>query len=140
MDIWVADRSGADWGLPRRVENVNSEGKEGSPTVARDGTLYFFSDRGHEPNRNAIYASRLVDGHYQAPSLLPQSVNVGPSDTSPFIGWCASRNIGPMVNSAVSEYNPAVSRDGRQLYFGRNGRLYVVPVVSIPVLTGAQLR
>jgi len=155
MDIWVAIHSGADWGTPHRVENVNSEGKEGSPTVTRDGTLYFFSDRSGGADKNAIYESRLTDGHYQAPSLIPPTVNAGPSDTSPFIApdgrtllfystreggfgkadlyvsdekhgkWAASVNLGPAVNGADSDYNPAVSRDGRQFYFGRNSRLAV---------------
>jgi Tol biopolymer transport system component len=164
MDIWVATRNGADWGTPHRVENVNSEGKEGSPTVARDGTLYFFSDRNGGADKNAIYKSQLVYGHYQGPSLLPYAINRGPSDTSPFIApdgrtllfystreggfgkadlyvsherhgkWTASGNLGTAVNSADSEYNPVLSRDGRWLYFGRNGRLYVTPVRAIPAL------
>ena len=164
MDIWVAVRNGADWGTPHRVENVNSEGKEGSPTVARDGTLYFFSDRNGGTDKNAIYKSQLVDGHYQVPSLLPSVINSGPSNTSPFVTpdgrtllfystrdggfgkadlyvsherhrkWAASVNLGTAVNSADSEYNPALSRDARWLYFGRNGRLYVIPVRAIPTL------
>jgi hypothetical protein len=30
---------------PQEVENVNSESKDGTLTVARDGMLYFFFDR-----------------------------------------------------------------------------------------------
>ena len=85
MHIWVADREGSEWTSPRLVENVNSESKDGTPTVARDGTLYFFSDRQAEPNKNSIYASKAVDGKYTAPVRLPSSINSGTSDTSPFI-------------------------------------------------------
>jgi hypothetical protein len=76
---------GSEWSSPRLVENVNSESKDGTPTVARDGMLYFFSDRQAEPNKNSIYASKAVDGKYTAPVRLPSSINSGTSDTSPFI-------------------------------------------------------
>jgi Tol biopolymer transport system component len=85
MDIWVADRSGTEWVAPRLIANVNSEGKEGSPSVGRDGTLYFFSDRQGGANQNSLYASKLRDGQYTAPMLLPTAINSGSSDTSPFI-------------------------------------------------------
>src|SRR5882757_9003653 len=150
MDLWVADRSGAEWGSPRWIENVNSEGKEGSPSVTRDGTLYFFSDRQNSPNKNALYESKFLDGHYTVPVLLPASINSGTSDTSPFVSpdgkvllfystrpgglgkadlyvsfrkhgkWTAAVNLGPIVNSSDFNYNPVVSPDGQQFFFGRN--------------------
>lgn len=165
MDIWVADRKGGDWIHPRRVENVNSEAKEGSPGVARDGTLYFFSDRGREANNNAIYISTLIGGHYSTPVLAPPSINSGPSDTSPYIlpngktllfystrqggygkadlyvsykergTWTPAFNLGSIVNTDDSEYNPAISPNGKQFFFGRNGRLYTVLTHSIPSLS-----
>jgi Tol biopolymer transport system component len=164
MDIWVAVRTGTEWSTPLRVENVNSNSKEGSPCVAQGGTLYFFSDRQGGADKNAIYESRYVGGHYQMPVRLPSTINVGPSDTSPFISpdgktllfystrpggmgkadlyvssrrhgnWTMSTNLGPIVNSAESEYNPSVSPDGRQLFFGRNSRIYVVAATAIPDL------
>jgi Tol biopolymer transport system component len=156
MDIWQADRDGEDWVRPRPVENVNSDAKEGSPTVAGDGTLYFFSDRDGEPGTNALYVSKLVHGKYTAPVKLPPNINSDASDTSPFItpdggtllfystraggfgnadlyvahkiktGWNEPRNLGPQVNTPESEYNPALSPDGRTLFFGRNRRIYFI--------------
>jgi Tol biopolymer transport system component len=170
MDLWVANREGGTWRAPKRIENVNSASKEGSPSVAQDGTLYFFSGRSGGGEKNAIYESHLVGGQYVAPSLLPPAINARPSDTSPFITpngrtllfystregglgkadlyvsnrvdgvWGPSVNLGPKVNTAESEYNPTLSRDGRELYFGRNGRLYMVPVEAIPALKGYDLR
>ncbi len=161
MDIWVANRSGVEWTTPRRLENVNSEGKEGSPSVARNGTLYFFSDREGDSGKNALYESRLVSGRYEPAKRLPLVVNAGPSDTSPFIApngktllfystreggfgkadlyvaykkhgkWTASVNLGSIVNSADSDYNPIVSPDGQELFFGRNSRLYMIATASI---------
>jgi len=45
-----------------------------------------------------------------------------------------SVNLGPVVNSAESEYNPSVSPDGRRFFFGRNSRIYVVPATAVPDL------
>jgi Tol biopolymer transport system component len=154
MDIWIADRVGLGWAGPHWVEKVNSDGKEGSPAVAKDGTLYFFSDRGSQPNSNSIYVSKFNHGKYQLPKRLPEEINAGPSDTSPSISpdgklllfystrsggygkadvyislkkkghWTKSRNLGPLVNTTDSEYNPSLSPDGSTLYFGRNGNIY----------------
>jgi Tol biopolymer transport system component len=85
MDIWVADRNGNGWNEPRWVENINSNAKEGSPTVARDGTLYFFSDRDAAPNTNSIYVAKSVGGKYASPLKLPAPINSDASDTSPFV-------------------------------------------------------
>ena len=170
MHIWIADRQGSEWSSPRLVENVNSESKDGTPTAARDGTLYFFSDRQAEPNKNSIYESKVVDGKYTAPVRLPSPINSGTSDTSPFISpngnvllfystrlggegdadiyvsfkkqgdWSEPLNLGPIVNSSEEEDNPVVSPDGKHFYFGRNGTLYVVPVSAIPALKKANFR
>ena len=161
MDIWVADRDGDEWTAPRWLENVNSEAKEGSPSVDRDGTLYFFSDRGSAPNSNSIYSAKLIHGNYSAPERLPPEVNSGVSDTSPFISpdgktllfysnrpggygkgdlyvslkkkgkWTSAVNLGATVNSQDSEYNPSVSPNGRYLYFGRNRNIYEIDIRAI---------
>jgi Tol biopolymer transport system component len=170
MHIWVAEAVGQDWTNPRPVENVNSKSKEGTPTVARDGTLYFFSDRNAEPGKNSIYVATLKDGKYQSPVLLPPPVNSGASDTSPFISpdgrvllfysmrpggkgnadlyvshhrhgrWTDPQNLGSIVNSSEEEDNPVVSPEGRRFFFGRNGNIYSVSTSAIPVLKGSDFR
>ena len=170
MDIWVAIRSGAEWSNPHRLENVNSEAKEGSPSVTRNGTLYFFSDRQGGAGKNALYESRLIRGHYERAVFLPAAINAGPSDTSPFISpngktllfystrsggfgkadlyvsskkhgqWTTSVNLGPLVNSADSDYNPSVSPDGREFFFGRNSRLYMISTEALPGLKPSRFR
>lgn len=52
-------REGTEWVTPHRVSNVNSNGKEGSPSIARDGTLYFFSDRKGGANKTQ-FMSRVT--------------------------------------------------------------------------------
>jgi Tol biopolymer transport system component len=168
MHIWVAEASGEDWVNPRPVENVNSASKEGTPTITRDGTLYFFSDRNAEPGKNSIYVAKLKNGKYSSPTLLPPPVNSGPSDTSPFISpdgrvllfystrpggngdadlyvsykkhgkWMEPQNLGPIVNSKEEEDNPVVSPDGKQFFFGRNGNFYVISTSVVPALKKAK--
>jgi Tol biopolymer transport system component len=161
MDIWVAHRNNEGWDEPRWLDNINSTSKEGSPSVARDGTLYFFSDRDAPPNTNSIYAAKLRNGQYVAPSKLPTPVNSDSSDTSPFISpdgktllfystrqggyggadlyvcylfqgaWTTPQNLGPAVNTKDWEYNPSVSPDGQTLYFGRNRQIYLLSIADL---------
>lgn len=161
MDIWYIDRERSGWGTPVWIRAVSSPGKEGSPTVTRDGTLYFFSDRDAKPEQDSIYVSRLVGGEYTAPVKLPGTVNSGVYDASPFIApngktllfystrpggngggdlyvsffkhgeWQPAIKLGKAVNTTEWEYNPCVSPDGTALYFGRSRQFYVIPVAAI---------
>ena len=161
MDIWYADRTSNGWSAPHWISQLSSDGKEGSPTVDRRGTLCFFSDRGNAANQDVIYcASRTGDG-YSTPARLPAEINAGPSDVSPFLshdgqtmlfystrtggygqadlyiahrqgqGWGAATNLGPQVNTDAYEYNPSVSPDGHTLYFGRNRKIWSIPVSTL---------
>jgi Tol biopolymer transport system component len=163
MDIWVSRRSADDWGTPEHIDAVNSTAKEGSPTVDRKGNLYFFSDRGAQPNTNSIYMSRYRHGRYESPVKLGANINTGPSDTSPSISpdgrtmlfystrtggngkadiyisyfengaWRAADNVGAPVNTEGFEYNPTISPDGKTLYFGRDRKIYSIPVSELRV-------
>lgn len=164
MDIWITSKEAGGWGEPRWLEQVNSSGKEGSPTVDRAGNLYFFSDRAGGADHNMIYEASFTGDAYTAPKPLPAPVNSGVSDASPFISpdgnsllfystrpygfgkadlyiafkkkgkWSEVENLGPQVNTPDSEYNPAISPDGKTLFFGRNSNIYEVSVSAIPGL------
>ena len=161
MDIWYVDRGASGWGTPVWVKAVSADAKEGSPTVTRDGTLYFFSDRDAKPNQDSIYVSKLVKGEYTAPVKLPATVNSGVYDASPYVApdgktllfystreggsgggdlyvsffkhgeWQQAVNLGKAVNTTEWEYNPCVSPDGKTLYFGRSKQFYEIPIESI---------
>jgi Tol biopolymer transport system component len=161
MDIWYVDRGAAGWGTPVWIKAVSSPGKEGSPTVTRDGTLYFFSDRDAKPDQDSIYVSKLAKGEYSPPVKLPDTVNSGVYDASPFVApngktllfystreggsgggdlyvsffehgqWRQAINLGKAVNTTEWEYNPCVSPDGKTLYFGRSRQFYAVPIDAI---------
>ena len=160
MDIWYADRQGESWGTPHWIQSLSSDAQEGSPTIDRAGTLCFFSDRG-QPTHNAIYCAAASNGGWSAPVRLDTTVNAGPSDTSPFLSpdgnamlfyseraggfgqadlyvtvkrggaWQPAVNLGAAVNTASYEYNPSVSPDGATLYFGRDRRVWSLPIAQL---------
>jgi Tol biopolymer transport system component len=162
MDIWYSEFQNGDWAEPHWIAEINSPGKEGSPSLDRHDNLYFFSDR-ERAQQNLIYISRWHDGHLSAPRKLSVEINAGPSDTSPWIApngktllfystraggygkadlyvsyskhgnWSKAINLGPTVNTDDFEYNPSVSRDGRTLYFGRGGKIYSVPLDALHI-------
>ena len=100
-DIFTADIiSTGFWDQPKKlVPIINSEYHERSPSVTRDGTLYFYSDRVGGMGGVDIYRSLLKDGHYIEPE-----------------------NLGNKVNSEHNEYNPFISPDESYLLFNSNDR------------------
>lgn len=87
QDIWAMDRAGDGWGAPYNLgPPVNSADSEYFPSVTRDGTLYF--SRGVEEDgarKHFVMRSRLVDGKYAEPEMLPEAVNPGDSQYNAFI-------------------------------------------------------
>jgi len=100
-DIFTADIISTDfWDQPQKLGPIiNSEYHERSPSVTRDGTLYFYSDRDGGMGGLDIYRSPLKDGHYIEPE-----------------------NLGNKVNSEHLEGNPFISPDESYLLFNSNGR------------------
>ena len=85
QNIWVMDRVGGGWGEPYPLpEPVTSTDAEFFPSVTRDGTLYF-TRAPAAGGGNFIYRSRLVDGTYQEPELLPPQVNAGRNRFNAFV-------------------------------------------------------
>ena len=105
LDLWRVDRASprAAWGKPARLpEPLNSAGNEWFPRLARDGWLYFGSDRPGGHGATDIYRARQRRGQWQV------------------------ENIGPGVNSAGDEYEAEISPDGRSMVLMADGDLYSV--------------
>jgi len=84
-DIWGMERTGDGWSAPRNLgAPVNSAGEEYFPSVTRDGTMYFTRQDAGSPI-GYIYRSQYVDGAYQAPERLPETVNAGRSQYNAFV-------------------------------------------------------
>jgi hypothetical protein len=96
QDIWVMDREGDGWGEPVNLgPPVDSDAPEYFPSITADGTLYF--TREGEDRKSSIYRSRLVDGVYADPELLPPQVNCGTDRFNAFVAGDESFIIVPTV-------------------------------------------
>ena len=162
-DIWMMLKEGSGWSAPVNLgETVNSKGSEWYPTVAKDGTLYFGSDREGGQGQTDIYRARLVDGKYSKPENLGPPVNTSGHEYEPFISpdqsfliFMAYRpegqgrsdlyisyqrdgqrtapvNLGDKINSPAAEYSPKISPDGKY-FFWSSGRTTIKPAQDKPL-------
>lgn len=144
FDIWVAERRGrGDWSHPRKLgAAINSGGNEWLPSVAKNGSLYFESDR--EGGKTHLYRARFNGRDYEPAQRLPFPINSDSAEESPFIAPDESylifqRGGGQLFISyrngqrwsdpvlldlpaSTLKYSPYVSPDGRFLYFTSNAR------------------
>lgn len=85
-DMWVVEKKASGWGEPRHLGSIiNSNSSEWFPTVTKDGTLYFGSDRPGGKGRTDIWRSKLVNGNYSEPENLGEAVNSPASEVEPYI-------------------------------------------------------
>ena len=85
-DMWVMEKTSTGWGEPKHLGPVvNSDTSEWFPTVTKDGTLYFGSDRAGGKGRTDIWRSKLVNGKYGEPENLGDAINTPTSEVEPYI-------------------------------------------------------
>ena len=98
----TAERKYSDWGpvVNLGCGTINSTSNDQGPAISKDGrSLYFGSDRAGTLGGVDIYvAQRASEG--------------GP--------WGMPQNLGPMVNSPVTDNIPSFSRDGHVMFFNSN--------------------
>lgn len=98
-DLWFAERTADGWSKPRRLGgSINTEAKEGYPTVTIDGALLYFSERPGGSGLADVYRARLGD-------------DGGASATT-------IENL-RMLNTARAEVSPYVAPDGSYVIFYR---------------------
>lgn len=101
-DFYASQWSGKDWLMAQDLgEPVNTSDNEGAETISADGRTLVFT----ACNRPGDYGS--CDLYY--------AEKVGNQ-------WTTPRNIGAPINSSAWESQPALSPDGRTLYFASNRR------------------
>lgn len=146
-DIWVVHRTKEGWSQPKNLgSTINTDGRESSPSVTLDGTLYF---KRSASGSSDIYRSRFVNGQYGEPEKLGDAINSETSEDYPFItpdesyllfsswrrphgygeadlyisfrqsddSWIPARNLGDIINTDAHENCPFVSPDGRFFFF-----------------------
>ncbi|MGB1204086.1 MAG: carboxypeptidase regulatory-like domain-containing protein [Chitinophagales bacterium] len=80
-DIYVSYKNGEDWGTPENLgPEINTEGEEMFPYIAKDGTLYFASDALAGLGGLDIFSSSYDDGIWTAPENLRYPINTNGDD------------------------------------------------------------
>ncbi|MEE8481364.1 MAG: ankyrin repeat domain-containing protein [Desulfobacterales bacterium] len=75
-NIWITKKTAEGWSKPRMLEApVSSDKRDVCPSVTKDGTIYFFSDRAGGFGPGDIYRARLVNGKYTEVENLGEVVN-----------------------------------------------------------------
>jgi Tol biopolymer transport system component len=147
-DIWVCQRSGDSWKDPVNLgPAVNSNQEDFFPTIARNGNLYFNSQRAGKGTNN-IFVSKPVNGEYKPAEKLGSEINIGTWNFDPYIDpderflifastaaggygasdlyisfhnpdgtWTQAKNLGNLINTSGSEFSPSLSPDGKFFFY-----------------------
>ena len=88
-DIWYVEKNLKGWSEPMNAGGeINSTEDEYYPSVTSDGSIYFTAVRPDALGKDDIYKSQWFNNQFQRP-----------------------KNIGPGVNSALSEFNAFIDPD-----------------------------
>ncbi len=99
LDIYRSERVQGEWQPAKPVKQLNSKAHDIGPVFRPDGKrLYLSSNRDGGQGGFDIYVSDLTEKGQ----------------------WSKPKNLGPRVNSAAHEYDPAVSADDMRLFFASN--------------------
>jgi Tol biopolymer transport system component len=102
-DVWMTTRPTIDdpWGESINLDStINSSRRDGEPSISADGRMLFFSsERPGGTGGSDLY------------------VTTRPTTNDP---WGTPINLGQTVNSSANDGQPAISLDGRELYFRSN--------------------
>jgi hypothetical protein len=113
LDLWRARPIGDRYAEPENLAAINSEANEGSPAIAPDQSFLVFAAAGRP--------DALLGGGFPYPrSDLYVSFRRGD-------GWTAPRSLGPPIDTAANESAPALSPDGKWLYFTSERSFATVP-------------
>ncbi|WP_298902933.1 hypothetical protein [uncultured Psychroserpens sp.] len=99
-DIWYVEKMDDKWSDPINAgPNINTEGDEYYISFTNDGTMYFSSNK--NGSNFDIYASKFIDGEFQKPVALSDSINTNNYEADVFVDpnesyiiFCANRPVG----------------------------------------------
>ena len=98
MDLFSSRFSDGRWQPVQRLPEINSPAHDIGATISLDGRwLWFYSDRAGGLGGFDLYVSERKTN-----------------------GWQAPKNLGPAINTPAHESDPAISPDGKTLYFSSN--------------------
>jgi len=100
-DFYISEKVKGEWTIPERLKVINTPGDEGAQSISANGKTIFFaaSDRlGGYGNFDIWMAKKK--GDY----------------------WDDVQNLGPNINTSKYESQPAISSDGKTLFFCGKGK------------------
>ncbi|MBU1011573.1 MAG: MBL fold metallo-hydrolase [Bacteroidetes bacterium] len=150
MDIWCVEKEKGEWGKPQHLGyNVNTNEKEMTLSVAKNGNIYFTvinSERGH-----SLYLAEFMNGNYLKAKTCGNFLGDNYNEWCPFISpdesylilaaykkdgeenndlyvvfkmedgsWSKAINLGETINTNHQEQFPQISYDGKYLFFTSN--------------------
>jgi len=106
-DFFMSNKSPNGWQPAYALQNINSEGNEGAPSLSADGNIMFFASCSDE---FGDYGAADRKGYGSCDIFYAQKINGN---------WNRPRNAGTAINTAHWETQPSFSSDGKTLYFVR---------------------
>jgi hypothetical protein len=146
IDLHSVQKQQKGWSEPELLK-INNDGIDTWPTKAKNGNVYFFSNRN---GQHDIYRTGKTEGEYMQPVNLGEIINSEFNETDPQISandsylvfssnredslgaydlyvsfikdngqWGIPINLGPAVNSKDDDERPYLTSDGKYLFFSR---------------------
>jgi Tol biopolymer transport system component len=85
-DIWYVEKENDMWGEAKNLgDPINTEANEFYPSFTSDGTLYFCANYERGIGGEDLYCSKLLNGEYQNPKNLGDSINTDRDEFNSFI-------------------------------------------------------
>ncbi len=106
-DFYVSQKVNDVWQTATSVDEINSPGNEGAPSISADGQYMFYASC---VNMYGNYGDETRKGYGSCDIFFAQQSNGK---------WTKPQNIGPPINTANWETQPSFSSDGKTLYFIR---------------------
>jgi len=106
-DFYESEKRSNVWQQARPVQEINSPGNEGAPTLSADGNIMFFVSCSNEFGE---YSTPDRKGYGSCDIFYAQKISGR---------WGKAYNSGQAINSNHWETQPSFSSDGKTLYFVR---------------------
>ena len=155
LDIWKVVKTNNGWSKPFHLDPpLNSNADEFYPSVTKDGTIYFGSQREGGKGTCDIYKSELINGEYKEAENLGDAINTPDNEYEPFISsdekflifmatrpqelvngdlyisynengsWTKAEKLPEPFNSGAIEFSPKVTWDGKHFVFSSTRNIY----------------
>lgn len=160
QNIWYVERTEDGWGIPQCPVILATPGWDGYAVPARDGTLYFVSEREGGLGAVDIWTAEPTGDGYAVPTNL-QAVNTADSDSDLYVdpderflifnrykadtnsidlyisentpqGWAEPRLL-DAVNTEGWELSPTVSPDGRYFFYNIDGQIWHIALSTLGI-------